>query len=76
MGEEEKLVAVISPWEKLSDLIKHKFRLESLPSERKVMVWRDDLQTKEDLETELTKVGITSMEVRSNRVIGKWQDVQ
>jgi hypothetical protein len=76
MGEEEKLVAVISPWEKLSDLIKRKFRLESLPSERKVMVWRDDLQTKEDLEAELTQVGITSVEVRSSRVIGKWQDVQ
>ena len=76
MGEEEELVAVIPPWEKLSDLVKRKFRLESLPAERKVMVWRDDLQTKEDLQAELTEVGITSVEVRNNRVIGKWQDVQ
>jgi len=76
MGDEEKLVAVISPWDKLSDLVKRKFRAESLPAEKKVMVWRDDLQTDKELEAELKKMGIASFEVRKKRVTGKWQDIQ
>lgn len=76
MGEEKKVVAVISPWEKLSDLVKRNFRVESLPAEKKVMVWREDLATKEQLTAELEKVGITSVDVRTNKVTAKWQDVQ
>ena len=76
MGEEEKIVAVISPWHKLSDLVKRKFRVESLPAEKKVMVWRDDLQTVQKLEAELQSAGITSLEVKKKRVTGRWQDVQ
>jgi len=76
MGDEEKLVAVISPWERLSDLVKRKFRVESLPREKKVMVWRDDLQNNKDLEAELKKIGITSVDLRKKRVTGTWQDIQ
>jgi hypothetical protein len=75
MGESETIVAVISPWDKLSDLVKRKFRVESLPAEKKVMVWREDIHTRQAMEKELKKVGITSFEVRKGRVRAKWQDV-
>jgi len=76
MSEEEKLVAVISPWAKLSELLKRGFRLESLAAEKKVMVWREDLQAKQTLTAELNQAGITSMELRKETVTAKWQDVR
>lgn len=74
MADDERVVAVISPWNKLSDLVKRKFRVESLPTDRMVMVWRDDLQTKEDLSTELTSLGISEVKIEKKRVITKWQE--
>jgi len=74
MSEDDKLVAVISPWEKLSELIKRKFRVESLPAEKKVMVWRDDLQTKEGLSEELKQAGIPSAEIRTKKTT-EWRNV-
>jgi len=76
MGEEERLVAVVSPWEKLSELVRKKFRLESLPTEKKVAVWREDLETREALESELKSLGVNPAEVRKQRVTTRWQDVQ
>lgn len=70
----EKLVAVISPWEKLGDLVKQGFRAESLPAEKKVMIWRDDLQSAETLTSELKKLRITGAEIRSKKVTDRWQD--
>ena len=64
MNEKEKLVAIVSPWEKLTDLVKRQFRLETLPAEKRVMVWRDDLQTEKGLLAELTAVGITGPELQ------------
>ena len=64
MPEQEKLVAVVSPWEKIPELAKRKFRIESLPEEKRVMVWRDDLQSEPTLLAELTKIGIMSPELR------------
>ncbi len=75
MEESEKLVAVISPWEKLSELIKRKFRVESLPAEKKVMVWREDLHTENALEGELRSAGVLSFEIRKAKVTSRWQDV-
>jgi len=63
MREEETLVAIVSPWEKLADLVKRKFRVESLPAKKMVMVWRDDLQTDEKLAAELNKLGVAATEV-------------
>ena len=74
MNENRKLVAVISPWDKLSELVKRKFRVESLPAEKKVMVWRDDLQDSAALEAELKQVGVKDVEIRENRVTSRWQD--
>ena len=74
MAEEKKLVAVISPWDKLSELVKRQFRLESLPAEKKVMVWREDLQDEQQLSGELKKLGITDVELRQKKVITRWQD--
>jgi len=76
MGEAKRLVAVISPWEKLADLVKRHFRVESLPAEKKGMVWREELESKDQLLAELGQVGITSVEVRTQKVTAKWQDVQ
>jgi hypothetical protein len=75
MNQEEKLVAVISPWEKLNELIRRNFRLESLPEEKKVMAWRDDLQSRELLEAELHAAGIAAADVRSKKVTTRWRDV-
>jgi hypothetical protein len=41
-----------------------------------VAVWREDLQSQDALEKEIKAVGITSMEVRKQKVTGRWQDVQ
>ncbi len=76
MSEEERLVAVISPWEKLSDVVKRKFRVESLPAEKKVAVWREDLQNESNLTEELKKLGIHEIEVRRHKVTTRWQDVR
>lgn len=76
MSEDTKLVAVISPWDKLSELIKRKFRVESLPAEHLVMVWREDLQTKEKLSKELTDAGLSCAEIRSKKVTARWQDTE
>ena len=67
MREEETLVAIVSPWEKLADLVKKKFRVESLPDKKMVMGWRDDLQTNEKLAAELTKLGVAATEVTKRK---------
>ena len=74
MAEEKKLVAVISPWDKLSELVKRQFRLESLPAEKKVLVWREDLQDEQQLSSELKKAGISDVELRQKKVVTRWQD--
>ena len=76
MSQFEKLVAVISPWDNLSTVVKRNFRVESLPEEKKVMVWRDDLQSEQALATELKSLGVAAVEMRKKRVTAKWQDVQ
>lgn len=76
MNEEEKWVGVISPWEKLPELVKRKFRVESLPTEKKVMVWREDLQSENALREELAKIGVGEIEVRKQKVVAKWQNVE
>ena len=74
MAEKDKLVAIISPWEKLPALAKKGFRIESLPAEKKVIVWRDDLQTEQGLSEELKQVGITSHELKKRRTVN-WREV-
>jgi|GEM_PF-6476856 len=76
MSEEERLVAVISPWEKLSDVVKRNFRVESLPAEKKVAVWRDDLQNESKLTEELKNLGIVDIEIQRRKVTTRWQDVR
>ena len=76
MSAEEKLVAVISPWEKLPELVKKKFWVESLPAEKKVMVWREDLQNSEALTKELKSVGITAVEIRTSPVTSNWKNTK
>lgn len=75
MKEQERLVAVISPWEKIAEVVKHHFRMESLPAEKKIMVWRDDLQDAHALTEELQSIGVKSVEVRKNRTT-QWKDVE
>jgi hypothetical protein len=67
MTQADTLVAVISPWEKLTEVVKNKFRVESLPAEKKVMVWRDDLQSEQQLTAELQGLGVKSIEVRTKK---------
>ncbi len=76
MAEEQRLVAVISPWDKLSELVKRQFRLESLPAEKKVMVWREDLQDEQQLCGELKKAGVAAVELRLKKVVTRWQDCE
>ncbi len=76
MSQSEKLVAVISPWDNLSAVVKRGFRVESVPEEKKVMVWRDDLETEQALAAELKALGIATVEMRTKKVTAKWQDVQ
>ena len=71
----EKLVAVVSPWEKLGEVVKRDFRVESLPAEKSVAVWRDDLQTAETLTAELAGIGVTPIEIRTKAVTAKWQEI-
>ncbi len=73
--DEQRLVAVVSPWEGLPQLVKREFRVESLPAEKKAMVWREDLQTESALEEELKKSGIAHAEIRKAKVKTKWQNV-
>ena len=76
MKDHEILVAVISPWGRLSQLVKRKFRVESLPAEKKVMVWRKDLQTEAGLRAELEAAGVTEMEIVRRFVTTGWKDVE
>ena len=76
MGVEERIVAVVSPWDKLPALVKKNFRVESLPAEKMVMVWRDDLQSESQLQAELQEIGIATAELRKKKVTTKWQDVE
>jgi hypothetical protein len=64
MSRNDKLVAVVSPWEKLPALVQTSFRIESLPTEKMVMVWRDDLQSEQALADALRQVGVKSFEIR------------
>jgi hypothetical protein len=73
MGEEQRLVAVISPWHKLSELVKKGFRVHSLPREKKVMVWRKDLNGDKDLLSALEKAGIRSAEIRRRQAVTEWE---
>lgn len=70
----EKLVAVVSPWEKVSALAKRQFRMESLPEEKRVIVWRDDLQSEQSLAAELSQIGIVAAEIRKQQVTD-WKQV-
>ena len=66
--ETDKLVAVVSPWDKISVLVQKQFRIESLPAEKKVMAWRDNLQTEAALTEQLGQIGIRAVELRRKRV--------
>ena len=48
--------------------MKRQFRIESLPEEKKVMIWRDDLQTEAALTEQLSQIGLVGAELRRNRV--------
>lgn len=74
MSDNEKLVAVVSPWEKLPALVKRQFRIESMPNGKMVMVWREDLQTEEKLRAELQALGIAATEVTRKKPT-QWQRV-
>lgn len=76
MGIEEKLVAVISPWDKLPQLVKQKFWVESLPAEKKVLVWREDLQDQAALAAELKKLGVGDATLRTAKVTTSWKHVE
>lgn len=76
MGAEDRLVAVISPWSKLPQLVKQKFWVESLPAEKKVMVWREDLQDAKTLAAELKKQGVVDAEYRTAKVTTSWKRVE
>jgi hypothetical protein len=74
MTQKEKLVAVVSPWEKLAVLVKEEFRVESMPGGKMVMVWRDDLQTEGQLTEELHKLGVAATEV-AKKAPTEWKHV-
>jgi hypothetical protein len=74
MSKREKVIAVICPWEKLAVLAKKKFRAESLP-DKNVMVWRDDLETPEELSAELEKLGVAAIALRTGSPTD-WKDVE
>jgi len=76
MKDREILVAVISPWGKLPELVKRKFRVESLAAQGKVMVWRKDLQTEAGLRAELQSAGVGEMEITRRFVTTGWKDVE
>jgi len=68
------VVAVVSPWDHLANLVKKKFRVESLPREKKVLVWRDDLTNEEELVAAVKEAGIESIEIRRRKVIEEWEE--
>ena len=72
--ENEKLVAILSPWDKIHALAKRQFRIESLPAEKRVMVWRDDLQSENELREELSRAGIAAVEFK-RMPITNWKAV-
>ena len=72
LEKQDKLVAVITPWDKLSAVVKKRFRVESLPAEKRVAVWRDDLQTEQKLRDELCQLGITCVDVCMKNVTVSW----
>lgn len=74
MSEERRIVAVISPWDNLSGLVNNGFRAQSLPREKKVMVWRDDLNEEKQLVAALKEAGIESLEVRTRPVVTEWEE--
>lgn len=74
MSKTDQLVAVISPWEKISEVVKNHFRMESLPAEKKAVVWRDDLRTEQQLLDELRRIGIKVFEVRKKKPTN-WKEV-
>jgi len=74
MSEEERVVAVVSPWDHLANLVKKKFRVESLPREKKVLVWREDLTNEEELVAAVKEAGIESIEVRRRKIIEEWEE--
>jgi hypothetical protein len=73
-NQAERLVAILLPWEKLPTLAKRRFRIESLPAEKKVMVWRDDLQGEAELAAELSRAGVAAVELRQ-QIITDWRAV-
>jgi hypothetical protein len=74
MSEEERVVAVISPWDHLANLVKKGFRVESLPREKKVLVWREDLTHEKELVAAVKEAGIESVEVRRKKVMEEWEE--
>ena len=73
--ENEKLVAILSPWDKIHALAKRQFRIESLPAEKRVMVWRDDLQSETSFAEELSRAGVAAVEFRQ-QPITNWKVVE
>ena len=72
--EERRVVAVVSPWENLAALVKEEFRVQSLPREKKVFVWREDLKTEKKLVAAVKATGIEPIEVRTRSVISQWEE--
>lgn len=74
MSQEERVVAVISPWDNLGALVKRGFRVQSLPREKKVFVWRGDLNDEKRLVKAVNEAGIEEVEVRRRMVIEEWEE--
>ena len=72
MSREERVVAVISPWDNLRALVNKGFRVQSLPRERKVFVWREDLNDEKRLVKAVKEAEIEVIEVRRRR--GRMKD--
>ncbi len=74
MSQEERVVAVISPWGNLAALVKQGFRVQSLPREKMVLVWREDLTGEKDLRQAISTTGIEIVEVRRRSVTEEWDE--
>jgi len=74
MNEEERIVAAVSPWDHLANLVKKEFRVQSLPREKKVLVWREDLTNEEELVAAVKEAGIESIEVRRRKAMDEWEE--
>lgn len=75
MSGEERVVAVISPWDNLAALVKEGFRVQSLPREKLVLVWREDLKTEKGLVAAVKQAGIIEVvEVRRRKVTEEWEE--